>query len=85
MSESTENPAPLPRAASADEPVSAPVDPVPPAPAWTPPAWTPPAADAAPDLTSSAASAVSDRPEIAVGAAFAGGLALALILKRLAR
>lgn len=27
----------------------------------------------------------ADRPEIAVGAAFAGGLALALLLKRLAR
>ena len=34
---------------------------------------------------SSAAAAVSDRPEIAVGAAFAGGLVLAAILKRLAR
>ena len=30
------------------------------------------------------ASAVAERPEIAVGAAFAGGLMLALILKRLA-
>jgi hypothetical protein len=29
--------------------------------------------------------APADRPEVAVGAAFAGGLALALILKRLAR
>jgi hypothetical protein len=27
----------------------------------------------------------SDRPEIAVGAAFAGGLVLAMLLKRLAR
>jgi hypothetical protein len=27
----------------------------------------------------------NDRPEVAVGAAFAGGLMLALILKRLAR
>lgn len=56
-----------------------PAEPVPPA-----PAWTPPAADAVPPSSSSAAAAVSDRPEIAVGAAFAGGLALALILKRLA-
>jgi ElaB/YqjD/DUF883 family membrane-anchored ribosome-binding protein len=31
-----------------------------------------------------AASAVGERPEIAVGAAFAGGLVLALILKRFA-
>ena len=30
-------------------------------------------------------SSAGDRPEIAVGAAFAGGLALALLLKRLAR
>jgi hypothetical protein len=28
---------------------------------------------------------VSDRPEVAIGGAFAGGLLLALILKRLAR
>jgi hypothetical protein len=27
----------------------------------------------------------ADRPEVAIGAAFAGGLVLALILKRLAR
>jgi hypothetical protein len=79
VSESPENPAALPGDA-ADGPASAPVNPVPPA-----PAWTPPAAQAAPSSTSSASSAASDRPEIAVGAAFAGGLALALILKRLAR
>jgi hypothetical protein len=30
-------------------------------------------------------SAVADRPELAVGAAFAGGVLAALILKRLAR
>ena len=47
-----------------------------PAPAWTPPA---PASDGGSDA------AVANRPEVAVGAAFAGGLALALILKRLAR
>ena len=32
-----------------------------------------------------AAAIVNDRPEVAVGAAFGGGLLLALILKRLAR
>jgi hypothetical protein len=32
-----------------------------------------------------AAAAASDRPEVAVGAVFAGGFLLALILKRLAR
>ena len=31
-----------------------------------------------------AASAVAERPELAIGAAFAGGLLVALILKRLA-
>jgi len=52
-----------------------------------PPAWTPPAP---PQETSGAsgvaavAAVAADRPEVAVGAAFAGGLVLALILKRLA-
>ena len=32
-----------------------------------------------------AAAIASERPEVAVGAAFAGGLLLALILKRIAR
>jgi hypothetical protein len=41
-----------------------------------------PALPAAPVALSPAA---DDRPELAVGAAFAGGLALALLLKRLAR
>ena len=50
-----------------------------------PPAWTPPAPP--PDGTgmSGAAAMATDRPEVAVGAAFAGGLVLAMILKRLAR
>jgi hypothetical protein len=43
------------------------------------PSWAPPAQDAGP------AALVADRPEIAVGGAFAGGLVVALILKRLAR
>jgi hypothetical protein len=34
---------------------------------------------------SSAAAPPNDRPEIAIGAAFAGGLVAAMILKRLAR
>jgi hypothetical protein len=48
---------------------------------------TPPLASAAPNDGGSqpGAVAVADRPEVAVGAAFAGGFALALILKRLAR
>jgi hypothetical protein len=35
--------------------------------------------------TSASASAGADRPEIIVGAAFAAGFALAMVLKRLAR
>ena len=87
MSESPENSAPLERDAPANEPdgrasqpLPPPVDSVPPA-----PAWTPPAADAASSPYSSVASVASDRPEMAVAAAFAGGLVLALILKRLGR
>ena len=37
------------------------------------------------DGASGYSSAAADRPEVAVGAAFAGGLLAALILKRLAR
>ena len=44
--------------------------------------WVPPAPRAQP---SSGAIVVAERPELAVGAAFAGGLLAALILKRLAR
>jgi hypothetical protein len=44
----------------------------------TAPAWAP--TEQAPGPAAS----VADRPELAVGAAFAGGLVLALILKRLA-
>jgi hypothetical protein len=44
----------------------------------------PPAADSIP-LQARAAALADDRPEVAVGAAFAGGLAVALILKRLVR
>ena len=46
------------------------------APAWTPP--TLPSDDGS-------GAVVADRPEITVGAAFAGGLVLALVLKRFAR
>ncbi len=62
-----------------------PVDPTVPT-AATEPSVTPPPVP--PPVTSdgaSAGSAPSDRPEIAVGAAFAGGFALAMILKRFAR
>ena len=52
---------------------------------------TQPTADAAPGAADSiplqarAAALADDRPEVAVGAAFAGGLVVAMILKRLAR
>lgn len=39
--------------------------------------------DGAAPADSGAAAVVNERPEVAVGAAFVGGLALALILKRL--
>lgn len=40
---------------------------------------------AAPAVSATLPSAAEDRPELIVGAAFAGGLTLALLLKRLAR
>ena len=43
-----------------------------------------PGASAFASAQGTAASAVAERPELAVGAAFAGGLLVALILKRLA-
>ncbi|HUJ35610.1 MAG TPA: hypothetical protein VLW51_10405 [Solirubrobacteraceae bacterium] len=45
---------------------------------------TPGAADGNP-LQARAATLADDRPEVAIGVAFAGGLVLAMILKRLAR
>ncbi|HET9105244.1 MAG TPA: hypothetical protein VFN55_17975 [Solirubrobacteraceae bacterium] len=68
-------------AAPAPEPVVPSAEPA--APAWTPPA--PPLDSSASDSSSSGAAAVQDRPELAVAGAFAGGLVLAMILKRLAR
>ncbi len=45
--------------------------------------WLP--ADAAAQSTDATAAQYPERPELAVGAAFAGGFLLALILRRLAR
>jgi hypothetical protein len=77
--------------AAPEEPTgSAPAEPPVPEP---PAAWTSPYS-AAPDVPASATDApalatpeafTAGRPEIAVGAAFAGGFVLALILKRLGR
>jgi hypothetical protein len=45
-----------------------------------------PAAEPAPQPTGPpAAAGAADRPEVAVGAAFAGGFLLAMVLRRLAR
>jgi hypothetical protein len=44
-----------------------------------------PDAPALPAAPAALAPASEERPELAVGAAFAGGLALAFVLKRLAR
>jgi hypothetical protein len=65
------------------EPVPEPekLSPTSPPPASRPPAWSPPASGPQPAVTGAA----QDRPELAVGGAFAGGVVLALILKRLAR
>jgi hypothetical protein len=81
---------------AAPEPPTAPAPPVPPVPPSLPdtasappvpapepaPVWAaPPDAEGAGAITPAA----GDRPELAVGAAFAGGFIMALILKRLAR
>jgi hypothetical protein len=91
---------PTPEPPAAPEPpvapgplVAPPAAPLPPALASeTPSAPAPGAFDASPQLTSSGLpnphglpEIAVERPEVAVGAAFAGGLAFALILKRLAR
>lgn len=83
---------PLPGAADEPPPVvPPPVVPPPTAAAFAPPtlaaespgeAWSPEGSD---DSGPSPSAAASERPEVAVGAVFAGGLVLALILKRLAR
>jgi hypothetical protein len=88
-----------PGTAETPEPESAPASPdvpaeqlaaaEPPVPAWTPPVPVEPEAE---PVTASGLpnphglpEIAVERPEVAVGAAFAGGLVLALILKRLGR
>jgi len=78
--------APLPpvSAAPADAPAPPPVAPVSP----PPPPVTPPGADdsgAGAGPAAAVMAAAQQRPELAVGASLAGGLVLAMILKRLAR
>jgi hypothetical protein len=82
VSEQSETPeaAPEPATEQIAEPAAA-------APAPTGAAPPPPESpvELPPPLPASGAGAAADRPEIAVGAAFAGGFALAMILRRLAR
>ena len=70
MTEQPVNPDPVTQSWAATEPGS---------PAGEPPSPAPHAA------ASAVPAAPGDRPEMALGAAFAGGLVFALILKRLAR
>lgn len=51
--------------------------------AYSAPTWDAPRPVPAPEVDT--ASTLAERPELAVGAAFAGGLVLAMILKRVAR
>jgi hypothetical protein len=50
-----------------------------------PPADAPTGVSDAVPVQARAAALADERPEVAIGAAFAGGLVLAMILKRLAR
>ena len=78
---------PPPAAAAAPAPAAAPPPVTTPPPAAAPPPVTAPPSfdDASSGPSGLAAAFPPDRPERAAGAAFAGGLVLALILKRLAR
>jgi hypothetical protein len=53
--------------------------------AATPPVDSGPPAEGGSSLKERATTIANDRPEVAAGAAFAGGLLFALILKRIAR
>ena len=64
-------------------PVAVPDDAAPPPASAVPP--PPPQPGSAQPVSAPAGPSAADRPEVAVGAAFAGGALLALILKRLAR
>jgi hypothetical protein len=79
-------PAPLasePAASSEQPTVVRPAPGLAPAPPPLPP--LPPAPEPTPTPLDRASALATERPEIAVGAAFAGGFALAMILKRLGR
>ena len=82
-----------PQVAAAEPPIQPPAasvaqavtPPPPPASSGPPPPPPPPPPPLDGDGSSSIADTLEERPELAAGAAFAGGLLLALILKRLAR
>jgi hypothetical protein len=78
VSESPENQPTVAGSQPAGVPATAPLEPDA-LPVDTAPAWAPT------DEGGGAAAVVAEHPKIAVGAAFAGGFTLALILKRLAR
>jgi hypothetical protein len=78
------------RSKDAPAPISAVEPAISPAPAPAPPVATPPPPFDNPSATDSPSQnniggLANQRPEVAVGAAFAGGFLIALILKRLAR
>ena len=75
--------APEPAPTSEQPTVVRPAPPLTPAPPALPP--LPPAPEPAPTPLDRASALATERPEIAVGAAFAGGFVLAMILKRLGR
>jgi hypothetical protein len=72
------------QSAEAATAVTPPVAPTPEPPSPTPAAFPPPAQESVGHDPGASAGA-SSRPEVAIGAAFAGGFALAMLLKRLAR
>jgi hypothetical protein len=81
------SPGPAPVAAATDPTVGAPVSGAysgESASAAADSSWSPPESNAG-DSGNGAGALLEQRPEVAVGAAFAGGFVLAMILKRLAR
>jgi hypothetical protein len=75
--------APAAPATAGQRPALGAPEPTPPAP--EPTVWPPPRPDRETSSDGTGGGAVTDRPEVMVGGAFAGGFLLALILRRLAR
>ena len=86
MTDDAPNPVPSDSASAADLPVVSSPKPMPARESsWAPPTVTAGTPEPEPVTASGPPGLASDRPEVVVGGAFAGGLVLALILKRLAR